>query len=164
MNYVIRLATKKDMAGVLHLIKQLAIFEKAPNAVEITVEDLIEDGFGTLPKFTCFVAESSNTVLGIALVYMRYSTWKGEVLHLEDLIVSESMRGAGLGTALLDEVVKYGHGLGVKRISWEVIDWNENAITFYEKKGANVMRDWDVVQLNDKGIKKYIENIKSLNS
>lgn len=164
MNYVIRLATKKDMAGVLHLIKQLAIFEKAPNAVEITVEDLIEDGFGALPKFTCFVAESSNTVLGIALVYMRYSTWKGEVLHLEDLIVSESMRGAGLGTALLDEVVKYGHGLGVKRISWEVIDWNENAITFYEKKGANVMRDWDVVQLNDKGIKKYIENIKSLNS
>ena len=81
------------------------------------------------------------------------------MLHLEDLIISEAMRGSGLGTALLDKVVIYGHKLGVKRIGWEVIDWNEPAITFYEKKGANVMRDWDVVQLDEKGIKDYISKL-----
>ena len=70
------------------------------------------------------------------------------------------MRGSGLGTALLDEVVKYGHGLGVKRISWEVLDWNEPAIQFYEKQGAHVMRDWDVVQMDERGIKKYLDNIQ----
>ncbi len=162
MDYLIRLATENDMSGVLSLIQELALFEKEPDAVEVVVEDLIKDGFGSQPKFTCFVAEKENEIVGIALVYMRYSTWKGEVLHLEDLIVSESMRGSGLGTALLDKVVSYGNSLGVKRICWEVIDWNENAIAFYEKKGANVMRDWDVVQLNDKGIKNYIENIKQV--
>ena len=92
-------------------------------------------------------------------MYTRFSTWKGTVLHLEDLIVSEQMRGSGLGTALLDEVVKYGNKLGVKRISWEVLDWNESAISFYENKGANVLRDWDVVQLDEEGIKNYISKI-----
>ena len=92
-------------------------------------------------------------------MYNIYSTWKGKAIHLEDLIVSESMRGTGIGTALLDEVIKYGHNLGVKRINWEVIDWNEPAIAFYEKKGANVMRDWDVVQLSEEGIKNYIAKL-----
>ena len=80
-------------------------------------------------------------------------------MHLEDLIVSKSMRGKGLGTALLDKVVQYGYDLGVKRINWEVIDWNEPAINFYEQKGANVMRDWDVVQLNETRIKNYIAKL-----
>ncbi len=160
MSCLVRIATKKDMTGVLNLIKELALFEKEPNAVEITIDDLIKDGFGSFSKFTCFVAEKSNKIVGIALVYMRYSTWKGEVLHLEDLIVSKSMRGAGLGTALLDKVVKYGYDLGVKRISWEVLNWNNNAIAFYEKKGANIMKDWSVVQLNDQAIKTYLENKK----
>mgnify|MGYP003664484902 FL=1 len=95
----------------------------------------------------------------MALVYPRYSTWKGPVIHLEDLIVTKEMRGTGLGTALLDEVVKYGDELGVRRICWEVLDWNEPAIGFYESKGANVMRDWDVVQLDQKGIKAYLNAI-----
>lgn len=81
-------------------------------------------------------------------------------MHLEDLIVSQKMRGSGLGTALLDEVVIYGNQLGVKRICWEVIDWNEPAIEFYEKKGADVKRDWDVVHLNENGIKNYIATLK----
>ena len=115
--------------------------------------------FGEHPAFTCFVAEVNGTVEGTALVYNRYSTWKGIVLHLEDLIVSEAMRGTGLGTALLDEVVRFGYRAGVKRISWEVLDWNEPAIAFYEKKGARVMRDWDVVQLDEAGIKEYISKI-----
>ncbi len=159
MNYSIRKATKNDMPRVLHLIKELAHFEKEANAVEVTVEDLQADGFGNNPAFQCFVAEVNNTIEGIALVYNRYSTWKGKSLHLEDLIVSEPMRGTGLGTALLDEVIKYGYHLGVKRINWEVLDWNEPAITFYEKKGAQVKRDWDVVHLNEQGIKDYISKL-----
>ncbi|WP_452224058.1 N-acetyltransferase family protein [Lacinutrix chionoecetis] len=159
MSFTIRLASKNDMQSVLDLIKELAIFEKEPDAVEVTINDLENDGFGQEPKFTCFVAERDATILGAALVYMRYSTWKGQILHLEDLIVKESMRGSGLGTALLDEVVKFGQKLGVKRISWEVLDWNEPAITFYEKKGADVKRDWDVVHLNEEAIKNYIANI-----
>ncbi|WP_044400596.1 GNAT family N-acetyltransferase [Lacinutrix sp. Hel_I_90] len=159
MPFTIRLANAADMQSVHDLIVELAVYEKEPEAVAISVEDLKRDGFGALPKFTCFVAEKEQAIVGIALVYKRYSTWKGEVLHLEDLIVSHKMRGSGLGTALLDEVVKYGQALGVKRISWEVIDWNESAITFYEKKGANVMRDWDVVQLNEAGIINYLNNI-----
>ncbi len=159
MNFTIRVATEKDMSQVLNLIKELALFEKEPNAVEITLSDLQKDGFGKYPAFKCFVAEINHAIEGIALVYKRFSTWKGIVLHLEDLVVNPKMRGLGLGTALLDEVVKYGYDLGVKRISWEVLDWNEKAIDLYEKKGAKVLRDWDVVQLNELGIKNYISKI-----
>lgn len=159
MNFTIRNAEKEDMPQVLNLIKELAHFEKEANAVEVTVKQLQNDGFSEYPAFKCFVAEVNSRIKGIALVYNRYSTWKGKALHLEDLIVSESMRGSGVGTALLDEVVKYGHDLGVKRINWEVLDWNEPAIAFYEKKGADVKRDWDVVHLNEQGIKDYISNI-----
>ncbi|WP_136466864.1 GNAT family N-acetyltransferase [Flagellimonas onchidii] len=159
MEYVIRDARKEDMGQVLGLIKELAEFEKEPNAVEVIREDLENDGFGESKLFHCFVAEHEEQIVGLALIYPRYSTWKGATVHLEDLIVSQKMRGSGLGTALLNEVVKYGHSLGVKRISWEVLDWNEPAITFYEKKGAWVRRDWDVVQLDEKGIENYIEKL-----
>ncbi|MFT5847816.1 MAG: GNAT superfamily N-acetyltransferase [Psychroserpens sp.] len=157
--FSIRQATKNDMPRVLELITELAVFEKEPDAVEVTVKDLEKGAFETPKQFVCFVAEFEGIVEGIALVYNRFSTWKGTILHLEDLIVSQNKRGTGLGTALLDEVVKYGHSLGVKRISWEVIDWNEPAIVFYEKKGADVKRDWDVVHLDENGIKNYISNI-----
>lgn len=164
MKYTIREATKADVYDIFKLIEELAIFEKEPEAVIITPEMLLKDGFGTSPKFHCFVAESSEDtesssaqeMVGIALVYMRYSTWKGEVLHLEDLIVSEKKRGQGIGSLLLTEVIKYGKSLGVKRISWEVLDWNTPAIDFYEYIGANVMRDWHVVQLDEAGIENYL--------
>lgn len=156
---MIRKATKADMPRVLELITELAVFEKEPDAVEVTVDELVNGGFETPIQFVCFVAEINDVVEGIALVYNRFSTWKGTILHLEDLIVSQKQRGSGLGTALLDEVVKYGYSLGVKRISWEVLDWNEPAIIFYEKKGADVKRDWDVVHLNEDAIKNYIANI-----
>ena len=159
MNFTIRNAKKEDMPQVLLLINELAVFEKEPEAVEVTLNDLEQDGFGTQPAFHCFVAEIDKKIEGIALIYNRYSTWKGKIIHLEDLIVNQNMRGTGIGTALLDEVVKYGHKKGVKRINWEVIDWNEPAIAFYEKKGANVMRDWDVVQLDEAGIKNYVSNL-----
>ena len=159
MSISIRKATKKDMPRVLELIKELADFEHELHEVEISVKDLENDGFGSQPKFTCFVAEDSEVIQGIALVYQRYSTWKGNALHLEDLIVSKQARGLGIGTLLLDEVVQYAKQLNVKRISWEVLDWNESAINFYEKKGAKVLRDWDVVQLNEQGIENYLNNI-----
>ena len=159
MNYHIRKAVPSDMQQVLNLITELAIFEKEPNAVEVTEADLIAKGFGDTPEFDCFVAESDQKVIGIALVYTRFSTWKGTVLHLEDLIVSESVRGHGVGSALLDQVIIYGDKKGVKRVCWEVIDWNTPAIDFYEHKGARVMRDWNVVQLNEQGIQNYISNL-----
>ncbi|MGO4918628.1 GNAT family N-acetyltransferase [Maribacter spongiicola] len=159
MEYTIRVAKREDMKQVLHLIQELATFEKEDDAVEVSVQNLEEDGFGAQQLFHCFVAEKNNKIVGMALVYPRYSTWKGPVIHLEDLIVTKEMRGSGLGTALLNEVVKYGDQLGVKRISWEVIDWNEPAIGFYESKGAKVMRDWDVVQLDETGIKEYLSAI-----
>jgi len=159
MTFNIRHANKSDMPHVLKLIKELAVFEKEPDAVEVTVSDLENDGFGNNPAFHCFVAEVNNNIEGMALIYYRYSTWKGKTLHLEDLIVSESMRGSGIGSALLDEVVKYGARLRVRRITWEVLDWNEPAIVFYEKNGANVMRDWNVVHLDEQGIKNYISKL-----
>ena len=160
MNYRIRKAVENDVDNIFRLIRELAIFEKEEEAVIITPEDLRKDGFGASPKFHCFVAETPEEVLGIALVYMRYSTWKGEVLHLEDLIVSEKARGEGIGGALLTEIIKFGNSLGVKRIGWEVLDWNTPAIEFYEHIGADVKRDWHVVQLNEQGIEQYLMNKK----
>lgn len=160
MKFNIRKARTEDMGQVLQLIRELATFEKEEHAVEVTVNDLIADGFGTKKLFECFVAESEGVIEGMALLYPRYSTWKGPVIHLEDLIVTKKMRGSGVGSALLTEVVKHGSDLGVKRISWEVIDWNEPAIAFYEKKGARVMRDWDVVQLDEKSMKAFLQNIE----
>ncbi len=159
MKYTIREANRSDIPAILGLVQELAEYEKEPEAVEVSVAQMQEDGFGNHPKFHCFVAERGSDIIGMALVYPRYSTWKGEVLHLEDLIITEAERGGGAGTALLNAVVNYGHSMGVKRISWEVLDWNDPAIDFYESKGARVMRDWDVVQLDEEGIKNYIDRI-----
>ncbi len=159
MNYVVREARVNDMPHVFELVKELAAFENESDAVIITIKDLQRDGFGEKPLFKCFVADVEGEILGIALVYERYSTWKGRTIHLEDLIVNEKMRGKGIGNALFEEVIKYGHNLGVKRIEWAVLDWNEPAIKFYESKGAVILRDWDVAQLDENGIKKFISNL-----
>lgn len=164
MEFLIRKAKATDMSKVLDLIVELAIFEKEPLAVEISVDDLIQHGTGSSSDFDCFVAEADNDIVGIALVYTRFSTWKGRVLHLEDLIVSKNMRGKGIGSALLDRVVKHASDLKVKRVSWEVLDWNTPAIQFYEAKGADVKRDWDVVHLNEEGIKKYLSKLSPCKS
>jgi len=159
MKYSIREARKTDMKEVWALIRELAVFEREPEAVEVKVEDLERDGFGPKKKFHCFVAETESGIAGMALVYPRYSTWKGPVIHLEDLIVKEAMRGTGLGSALFESVIRYGHEQGVKRICWEVLDWNDPAIAFYESKGARVMRDWDVVQLDEAAIEAFINKL-----
>lgn len=153
---IIRKATKNDMPSVLELIQELATFEKEPDAVVVTVDDLIRDGFSENPLFQCFVAEVDGEIIGMALYYYRYSTWKGKTIHLEDLIVKENKRGTGAGFALYKEIIKQGKAENVRRIEWNVLDWNTPAIDFYEKSGAKVLGDWRVVHMDDKGIERFL--------
>lgn len=153
---LIRKGTEKDMPAVLDLIRELAVFEKEPDAVVVTESDLVRDGFGATPLFHTFIAEVNGEIVGMALYYYRYSTWKGKTIHLEDLIVKEKMRGTGLGFALYTEIMKQGKTDGVRRIEWNVLDWNQNAIDFYEKSGAKVLDDWRVVQMNEEGIAAFL--------
>lgn len=153
---IIRKATKKDMQSVLELIQELAIFEKEPDAVIVTVDDLVRDGFSENPLFQCFVAEEENNIIGMALFYYRYSTWKGKTIHLEDLIVKESKRGTGAGFALYKEIIKQGKAENVRRIEWNVLDWNTAAIDFYEKSGAKILEDWRVVHMDETGIINFL--------
>lgn len=152
----IRPAKPEDMWRILELIQELAEFEKEPDAVEITEQDLIKDGFGDNPAFEVIVAEQQNQIIGMALFYNRYSTWKGKTIHLEDLIVTQSQRKTGAGKALYKEVMRIAALQDVKRVEWVVLDWNENAINFYEKSGANVLTDWRTVQMTQQKIKEFI--------
>ena len=154
---ITRKATKEDMKSVLDLIQELATFEKEPDAVVISVDDLIRDGFGENPLFHTFVAEVDQEVIGIALYYYRYSTWKGKTIHLEDLIVKENQRGSGAGFALYSEIIAQGKRDNVRRIEWNVLDWNTPAIEFYKKSGAKILDDWRVVQMDENGINKFLE-------
>ncbi|MBA9073066.1 GNAT superfamily N-acetyltransferase [Flavobacterium gossypii] len=155
---IIRKGTENDMPAVLGLIKELAVLEKEPDAVVITKEDLVRDGFGTQPLFHTFVAELGNQIIGMALFYYRFSTWKGKTIHLEDLIVTEKMRGTGAGMALYSEIIKEGEKENVRRIEWNVLDWNTPAIKFYEKSGAKVLSDWRVVHMDEQGINDFLKN------
>jgi GNAT superfamily N-acetyltransferase len=152
----IRKAAQKDMPFVLELIQELAAFEKEPEAVVVTVDDLIRDGFSDSPLFQCLVAEKENAIIGMALFYYRYSTWKGKTIHLEDLIVKANQRGTGAGFALYQEIIKQGKKDNVRRIEWNVLDWNIPAIAFYEKSGARVLADWRVVQMDENGIERFL--------
>ena len=158
MGFIIRKGTAKDMESALDLITELAVFEKEPEAVEITVDELIKDGFSENPKFNIFVAEEENSIIGIALFYERYSTWKGKTIHLEDLMVTESKRKLGAGKALYTAVLKYAFDNNFNRVAWEVIDWNTNAIDFYKSTGATYLNDWSVVQMNKENLAKFIQN------
>lgn len=155
---IIRKGTPTDMPAVLSLIKELAVFEKEPDAVVVTVDDLVRDGFSENPLFHCFVAELEEQIIGIALYYYRYSTWKGKTIHLEDLIVQEKHRGIGVGMALYKEIIKQGKKDGVRRMEWAVLDWNQNAIDFYEKTGAKVLLDWRLVQMDEQAIEAFLKS------
>jgi GNAT superfamily N-acetyltransferase len=155
MDITIRKAKKEDMSRVHELIMELAVYEKLPKEVELNQNDLVNDAFGENPLFHCFVAEVNSKVEGMAIIYNRYSTWKGKTLHLEDLIVTKNMRNKGIGALLLDKVILFGKQMNVKRISWEVIDWNKKAIKFYERKGAKLISDWNIIHLNNEAIKNY---------
>lgn len=157
MDYKIRKAVREDMPQVLELIKELAAYENASDQVEITIADLEKEGFD-LGSFTCFVADVDGRLEGMALVYFRFSTWKGRTVHLEDLIVRESMRGTGLGGALYKTVIQFGADHGVRRIEWVVSQGNKNAIEFYENSGADIKKNWYTVHLDESVIGSIIEN------
>ena len=158
MNPLIRKAEKKDSLAILNLIKELALFEKEPESVKLKLSDIENDGFGTKPLFECIVAEINNRIIGMAIYYPRYSTWNGPTIHLEDLIVSEQYKGKGIGTQLYSNFIKMAFNSGVKRVEWNVLDWNSPAINFYKKSGAKVLDDWRSVQMHRSEMKKYLEN------
>ena len=156
---IIRKGSKEDMPAVLQLIKELAVFENEPNVVVVTVTDLERDGFGPDPLFKTFVAQVDGAIIGMALFYYRYSTWKGPTIHLEDLIVTEAMRGTGAGSALYKEVLHYARAQGVRRVEWAVLNWNTPAIDFYKKTGATVFEDWRTVQMDEHSLAQFTAEI-----
>ncbi len=139
---IIREAIQNDMAKVHELICELAIYENAEKEVSNTVEQLIEDGFGDNKVFDCIVAQENETVVGFALYYTSYSTWKGASLYLEDFLVTESKRGLGIGKLLFNAVYDCAKQRKVKRFEWQVLDWNEPAINFYKKYETVFDKEW----------------------
>ena len=142
MEITIRRAVKEDCPRLLELIKELAAYEKAPNDVTVTMDHFIESGFGRQPVWWAFVAEVDGKVEGFALYYIRYSTWKGQAMYLEDIIVTESMRGKQLGKFLFDRLIEEAKEKKWTRIIWQVLDWNEPAINFYKKYNASFDNEW----------------------
>ncbi len=139
----IRRGLEADLPAVLALIQELATYERAPDAVTNTLADMRRDGFGPQPSFGFFVLENAATeIIGLALFYTAYSTWKGRMLYLEDLVVTEAARRGGHGRQLFAAVVAEARATGAKRLKWQVLDWNEPAITFYQKLGANLDGEW----------------------
>lgn len=158
MNFSLRKAVKSDCRAILELIKELATFEKEPEAVIVTVEDLERDGFGENPLFKVIVAETETEIVGMAFYYYRYSTWKGKTIHLEDLIVKQKARGKNVGSALYKELLKEAYKQNVKRVEWVVLDWNTPARDFYIKSGAKILDGWETVQMDEQGLKNFIIN------
>jgi len=141
--YLIRRGSQTDIPSVFALIQELALFEKAPDEVENTVEQMLLDGFGEHPLYGFFVAEdASGGIIGMALYYFRYSTWKGKRMYLEDLIVTEAHRGQGVGKELLDAIITEAKVTGCNGVVWQVLEWNEPAIQFYKKYGATLDGEW----------------------
>lgn len=153
MLFTIRDAKTSDFSSVLNLIEELAIFENEPNAVDVSVEELQNDYNNN--QFSCLVAEVDNKIVGVALYYNRYSTWKGKTIHLEDLIVNDKYRRNGIGKGLLKEVVEKAKAENLRRVEWCVLDWNTNAIKFYESVGGEILKDWYLVQLDKNGIENF---------
>ncbi len=135
MNIIIRKAVKEDCQRMLELITELAVYEKEPDAVTVSFNHFTESGFGKNPVWWAFVAEIDGTVEGFALYYIRYSTWKGQRMYLEDLLVTEKLRGAGIGKLLFDKLIEEANEKQYSGIAWQVLDWNEPAINFYKKLG-----------------------------
>jgi GNAT superfamily N-acetyltransferase len=158
MNIIIRKAVKEDCPRLMELIQELAEYEKAPNDVTVTMDHFIESGFGKNPVWWAFVAtspsnslsggegepdsENGEVIYGFALYYIRYSTWKGQAMYLEDIIVTESMRGKQLGKLLFDRLIEEAKEQKWTRIIWQVLDWNQPAINFYKKYNAGFDKEW----------------------
>jgi len=138
----IRKATREDCPAMLELIRELALYEKAPEEVTVDPKHFEESGFGPQPVWWAFVAEEESAVVAFALYYIRYSTWKGQVMYLEDILVTERMRGKGIGSLLMDRLITEAKDKGFKRMVWQVLEWNEPAINFYKKYKASFDPEW----------------------
>lgn len=156
MSITIRTGQKTDLPRVLELVKELALFERAPHEVINTVELMEQDGFGPNPIFGFFVAENETEIVGLSLYYWRYSTWKGKRLYLEDIIVTEHARGKGIGKNLFDRTMQHALDEQCSGMMWQVLDWNEPAIEFYKKYGAGLSQEWINCSLERDQIEKLI--------
>jgi len=142
MNTSIRVAKKEDCLRLLELVNELALYEKFPQEVTVTLQEFEDAGFGENPVYKAFVAEVDSLIVGFALYYIRYSTWKGCRMYLEDLIVTEALRGRGIGKLLFDRLIIEAKEKGFSGMVWQVLDWNEPAINFYNKYGATLESGW----------------------
>ena len=142
MNFSIRKATKTDLPEVLLLVKELALYENAPKEVTISLKELENDGFGVHPLYWILLAENENGIMGMSFYYIRYSTWKGKTLYLEDLVVKEEFRRNNIGEALFAATINAAKEMNAKLMTWQVLDWNEPAINFYKKFNAEMDSEW----------------------
>lgn len=142
MQVQLRVAQREDCPRLMELVNELAEFEKAPNEVDVSLAEFEDAGFGAKPVWKAFVAEVNDSIVGFALYYVRYSTWKGRRIYLEDLIVTESMRGKGIGKMLFDRVLRDAKELNYSGMTWQVLDWNQPAIDFYKKYNAGIEAGW----------------------
>ena len=142
MNITLREATAEDCPRLLELIKELALYENAPQEVTVTLEEFVEAGFGKNPVWKSFVAVDNSLIIGMALYYIRYSTWKGSRLYLEDFLVTENYRGHGIGKLLFERIIREAKEKNFNGMNWQVLDWNEPAINFYNKYGADYDGEW----------------------
>jgi len=154
----IRKGVRQDLPKVLELVKELALYEKASDQVSNTVERMEEDGFGSNPIYGFFVAESEGEIVGLSLYYYRYSTWKGKRLYLEDIIVTESNRGKGLGKMLFESTMKFALEQNCTGMMWQVLDWNKPAIDFYKKYNAKLDDEWINGHLEATQIASFFDN------
>ena len=141
-NITIRKATKNDCSRILELVNELAIYEKAPNEVTVSLEHFAASGFSQNPVWWGLVAEVNNTIVGFALYYIRFSTWKGQRMYLEDLLVTNDFRGKGIGKLLMDALIAEAKEKNFDAICWQVLEWNEPAINFYKKYNTNFDAEW----------------------
>jgi GNAT superfamily N-acetyltransferase len=141
-NIIVRRAEKGDCPRLLQLVQELAEYERAPNEVTVTLSHFEESGFGKSPVWWAFVAEVDGIIVGFALYYVRYSTWKGQRMYLEDIIVTNEWRGKGIGKLLMDRLIQEARDRGWNAIIWQVLEWNEPAINFYKKYKANFDPEW----------------------
>ncbi|RZA02403.1 MAG: GNAT family N-acetyltransferase [Sphingobacteriaceae bacterium] len=151
----IRVARQEDCPRLLELINELALFERAPEEVTVTLSEFEDAGFGDKPVWKAFVAEVDGVIVAMALYYIRYSTWKGCRLFLEDLIVTEEYRGQGIGKSLFDRIIVEAKELGFSGMVWQVLDWNEPAINFYKKYEAGLEAGWLNASLSKEQLSKY---------